>query len=82
MTFGHKSDEVVLQQFLNKNIRYLGMMGSQKKVDSIFKNLETERFSREVLQKVHAPIGLEINSQTPDEIAISVVAEMIATKNN
>jgi len=82
MTFGHKSDEVVLQQFLNKNIRYLGMMGSQKKVDAIFKNLETEKFPREILQKVHAPIGLEINSQTPDEIAISVVAEMIATKNN
>ena len=82
MTFGHKSDEVVLQQFLNKKLKYLGMMGSSKKVDTIFKNLESNGFKKDALQKVHAPIGLTISSQTPDEIAISILAEMIAIKNN
>ena len=82
MTFGHKSDKTVLQQFLNKKIKYLGMMGSSKKVSAIFENLENDGFKKDILQQVYAPIGLEINSQTPGEIAISVVAEMIATKNN
>jgi len=82
MTFGHKSDESVLMQFLNKKIKYLGMMGSGKKVKAIFENLEMTGISKDVLRQVHAPIGLEINSQTPFEIAISVVAEMIAAKNN
>ncbi len=81
MTFGHKSDELVLRQFIGKKIRYLGMMGSHKKVDAIFKNLENEGFERSELDKIHAPIGIEIPSQTPYEIAISVVAEMIAVKN-
>ena len=81
MTFGHKSDEDVLRQFLDKKIKYLGMMGSEKKVKAIFENLEKHGFTKDVLQQVHAPIGLEIASQTPDEIAISVVAEMIKTKN-
>ena len=82
MTFGHKSDEDVLRQFLSKKIKYLGMMGSSKKVSAIFKNLENGGFTKGILQQVHAPIGLEIASQTPDEIAISVIAEMIAAKNN
>lgn len=81
MTFGHKSDELVLRQFLPKNIKYLGMMGSRKKVDAIFKNLENEGYEKELMEKIHAPIGLIIGSQTPYEIAISVVAEIIATKN-
>jgi xanthine dehydrogenase accessory factor len=81
MTFGHKSDEDILGQFLDREIKYLGMMGSAKKVNAIFENLGNNGFSKETLHKVHAPIGLEIASQTPDEIAISVVAEMIKTKN-
>lgn len=82
MTFAHQSDEIVLRQFLGKNIKYLGMMGSHKKVETIFKNLENEGFERHDLNNIHAPIGIEIPSQTPYEIAISIVAEMISAKND
>lgn len=81
MTFGHKSDELVLKQFLNKKVRYLGMMGSKKKVKAIFNNLEQEGINHDILEKIHAPIGVKISSQTPHEIAISIVAELIAVKN-
>jgi xanthine dehydrogenase accessory factor len=81
MTFGHKSDELVLRQLLNKDIRYLGMMGSDKKVNAIFQNLKNEGCDPALIKKVYAPIGIEIPSQTPYEIAISVVAEMIKVKN-
>lgn len=82
MTFGHKSDEIVLRQFVNKQLKYLGMMGSKKKVKAIFGNLEEDGVKRNVLEKIHAPIGIKISSQTPYEIAISIVAEMVAVKNN
>ena len=81
MTFGHKSDEDVLRQILSKKIKYLGMMGSSKKVSAIYENLQGYGITKDALQQVHAPIGLKISSQTPDEIAISVVAEMIKIKN-
>lgn len=81
MTFGHKSDEVVLRQLINKKLRYLGMMGSRKKVKSIHSNLLEDGFSEEQIQKVRAPIGIPINSQTPYEIAISIAAQIIAEKN-
>lgn len=81
MTFAHKSDELVLKQLLNKDIRYLGMMGSDKKVGAIFENLKNEGYEPATINKIYAPIGIEISSQTPYEIAISVVAEMIKVKN-
>lgn len=82
MTFGHKSDEVVLRQFMNKKLKYLGMMGSKKKVAAIFTSLSKEGIATEKLENIYAPIGIRISSQTPYEIAVSVVAEMIAVKNN
>jgi xanthine dehydrogenase accessory factor len=82
MTFGHKSDEIVLRQFIGKEIKYLGMMGSKKKVAAIHKNLREDGFKKEDMTKIFAPIGIKISSQTPYEIAISIVAELIAVKNN
>ena len=82
MTFGHISDEVVLKQFLGKKVRYLGLMGSKKKIKSIYSLLQEEGVSQDITAKIHAPIGVKISSQTPYEIAISIVAEMIAVKNN
>jgi len=82
MTFGHKSDENLLRQLLGKQIKYLGMMGSGKKVKSMFSKFESEGVNKDLLDNIHAPIGINISSQTPDEIAISVVAEMIAVKNS
>ena len=81
MTFGHKSDEVVLRQVLTKKIKYLGLMGSSRKVEKIFGNLKEDGFQEELLSKIDAPIGLPIGSQTADEIAISIAAKIIKVKN-
>ena len=81
VTFAHKSDEQVLEQMLGKNIKYLGLMGSAKKIETIFENLKKKGFQDEQLTKVHAPIGIPVHSETPAEIAISIAAEIIAVKN-
>jgi xanthine dehydrogenase accessory factor len=81
MTFGHKSDEKVLRQLLGRPIKYLGMMGSSRKVKKIFENLRSEGIEEELLKRVDAPIGMDIGSQTPPEIAISVAAKIIQVKN-
>jgi len=81
VTFAHKSDEQVLEQLLGKKIKYLGMMGSTKKIETIFNHLKEKGVTEEELSQVHAPIGLPINSETPAEIAISIAAEVIVVKN-
>jgi xanthine dehydrogenase accessory factor len=81
VTFAHKSDEQVLEQMLGKDLKYLGLMGSAKKIETIFGNLKKKGFTDEQLSKVHAPIGFPINSETPAEIAVSIAAEIIAVKN-
>jgi xanthine dehydrogenase accessory factor len=82
MTFAHQSDLVVLKQMVQKQIRYLGMMGSELKVDSIFEALLNEGITKKELKKVNAPIGLPINSITPGEIAVSILAKIIQVKNS
>ena len=81
VTYAHKNDSKVLQQLINKKIKYLGMMGSDKKIASVFKKLENEGVTRNRLNWVDAPIGLPINSQTPDEIAVSIAAKIISVKS-
>ena len=81
MTYAHKSDSNVLEKLLTRNVRYLGMMGSTNKVKSIFSELRSKGVSSEMLSKVDAPVGLPINSQTPEEIAVSIVAKLIQVKN-
>lgn len=81
MTFGHKSDEIVLRQLIDKNLKYLGMMGSSRKVAKIFENLRNDGFPEETIQSVFAPIGISIESQTPYEIAISIAAQLVTIKN-
>jgi len=81
MTFGYLTDEVVVKQLLDKDYAYLGMMGSKAKITKLFSSLEKSGVHKEKINKVHAPIGIEINSQTPEEIAISVAAEIISNKN-
>lgn len=82
MTFAHKNDRDVLEQLVGKKIKYLGMMGSETKVDKLFKDLEDKGIPRELLDRVDAPIGLSIHSQTPDEIAVSIAAKIIMVKNS
>lgn len=81
MTFAHKDDQKILKLLLNKDIKYLGMMGSNEKVSSIFGQLLNEGIDARQLEKVNAPIGLPINSHTPQEIAISIAAKLISIKN-
>ncbi|MHA1260356.1 MAG: XdhC family protein [Candidatus Heimdallarchaeaceae archaeon] len=81
MTFAHKSDELVLEKLLTKKYRYIGMMASASKAETVFSNLEKKGVPKELLNKVHSPIGVDINSITPEEIAISISAEIIKIKN-
>jgi xanthine dehydrogenase accessory factor len=81
MTFGHRADEQVLKQLIGKKLRYLGLMGSPAKIRQIFSSLKKKGVGPASLKKVHAPIGLPIHSHTPEEIAISIAAEIIQIKN-
>ena len=81
MTHSHRSDEQVLEQLLNKNFAYLGMLGSQRKINTLFARLIEKGFSAEKLSKVHAPIGIPITCKTPEEIAISIAAQLVEHKN-
>lgn len=81
MTFGHQYDEAVLEQLIDLDLRYLGMMGSAHKISTIRERLISRGFDPKAFDSVHAPIGIEINSNTPEEIAVSIAAEIIAVRN-
>jgi len=82
MTPSHLHDETVLRGLIGKNLKYVGMMASKTKVAEIFQHLRDEGISQEILDTIHSPIGLPIKSKTPEEIAISIVAEVIQVKNS
>jgi xanthine dehydrogenase accessory factor len=82
VTRGHRDDMRVLRWALNLNTRYLGMIGSRRKTISIYKELEAEGVPTESFANVHAPVGLEIGAVTPEEIAVAIVAEMIAIRRH
>src|SRR5216683_3538974 len=77
VTRGHHLDKDALRAALETNARYVGMIGSPNKVKHIFKDLLKEGISRERLEQVHAPIGLDLGAETPEEIALSIAAEML-----
>ncbi len=80
VTRGHRDDMRVLRWAINANARYLGMIGSKRKTISIYKELEKEGIPAEKFANVHAPVGLEVGAVTPEEIAVAIVAEMIAER--
>ncbi len=82
VTRGHAYDEIALEKALQKEAGYIGMIGSKKKIESIYHNLRQKGFSEKKLREVHAPIGLDIGAETAEEIAISIMAEIISKKNN
>jgi len=82
VTRGHRDDMRVLRWAVNANARYLGMIGSQRKTIAIYKELEKEGIPAEKFASVHAPVGLEIGAVTPEEIAVAIVAEMIAIRRH
>jgi xanthine dehydrogenase accessory factor len=77
VTRGHKQDEAALRQVVDSPAAYVGMIGSRARVLAVKDALASEGFSRERLDAVHAPIGLRIGAETPEEIAISIVAELV-----
>jgi xanthine dehydrogenase accessory factor len=82
VTRGHLHDHTVLGQALKTNAGYIGMIGSRRKCKLIFDELLKEGFTETDIQRAHAPIGLPIQAETPEEIGISIVAEMIQARAN
>src|SRR3954466_10302323 len=82
VTRGHRDDMRVLRWAVQTPARYVGMIGSKRKVISIYKELENEGLPAHLFEKVMAPIGLEIGAVTPEEIAVAIVAELIAAKRS
>jgi xanthine dehydrogenase accessory factor len=82
VTRGHRHDEIVLEKTLQFDPKYVGMIGSKRKVILTFKHLMADGISRERLSRVHAPVGLSIGAKTAEEIGISIVAELIAVRHN
>ncbi len=77
LTRAHLFDQTVLEQALKTDSIYIGMIGSKRKKDAIYENLLKKGISNKLLNTVHSPIGLNIGAQTPEEIAISIIAELI-----
>jgi xanthine dehydrogenase accessory factor len=82
VTRGHRDDMRVLAWAVRTDARYIGMIGSKRKVLSVYKALEKEGYSAEEFERVHAPVGLDIGALTPEEIAVSITAELIAVRRN
>ena len=81
VTRGHNHDEEALCHLAERGARYVGLIGSRRKIKLIFDDLEAEGISREALARVHAPLGIDIGSQSVPEIAVSILAELIAHRN-
>lgn len=82
VTRGHRSDEEILERVVKMPAKYIGMIGSKRKVLASFEHLLDHGVSAEELKCVHAPVGLEIGATTAEEIAVSVVAELIAVRRD
>ena len=78
LTRGHRYDMDVLARALRTGARYIGMIGSRRKPDKIYESLRKQGVSEEELGRVHCPVGLDIHAETPAEIALSIVAELVS----
>lgn len=81
MTFGYRSDDLAVRALLKKDFVYFGLLGSAAKITRMFTGYRNEGIEETALQRIHAPVGLPINSQTPEEIAVSIAAQIIQVKN-
>lgn len=81
VTRGHAFDLVCLEQVLNRQYAYVGMIGSRKKVQKTMETLRQKGYNETVLKQIHAPIGLPIGGSSPKEVAVSIIAELIQVKN-
>jgi xanthine dehydrogenase accessory factor len=81
MSFGYRTDDLAVRALLGKDFKYIGLLGSKKKIEKMFSDYRAEGIDEVLLKKIHAPVGLDIKSETPEEIAISIAAEIIKIKN-
>lgn len=77
---GYLSDEAALRQIIRMPVRYIGMIGSQKKIQKIYERMQSDGFEKDLFDRIHAPIGLEIGADSPEEIAVSVMAQIISLR--
>ncbi len=82
VTRGHRDDMRILRWAVQTRARYIGMIGSKRKVIAIFKTLQEEGLKADLFDRVHAPIGIDIGAITPEEIAVAITAEMIAIRRH
>lgn len=81
MSFGYRTDDIIIRQLIDKNFKYIGLLGSREKIATLFQNMIADGFDKDKIALVYAPIGIDIKSETTQEIAISVVAQLIRVKN-
>jgi xanthine dehydrogenase accessory factor len=81
MSFGYRTDDIIIRRLLDKKFKYIGMLGSATKINTLFKNLISDGFDESQIKKVQAPVGINIKSETTYEIAISIAAQLINVKN-
>jgi len=79
---GYRTDDMIIRQLIHNRYKYLGLLGSAEKVRVMFEAMRKDGFPEQVLQRVQAPIGLPIHSRTPEEIAVSIAAEVVRVKNS
>ena len=82
VTRGHRDDMRILRWAVQTRARYVGMIGSKRKVIEISKSLQAEGIPAHLFDRVHAPIGLDIGAVTPEEIAVAITAELIAIRRH
>lgn len=81
VTRGHLHDKTVLEQALRTKAGYIGMIGSRRKRDILYQTMLSEGFTQDDIDRVHCPIGLKIGGETPEEIAVSIAAELIKARS-
>ncbi|MGB3867836.1 MAG: XdhC family protein [Flavobacteriales bacterium] len=82
VSFGYRTDDILVRQLVRKRFKYLGMMGSVEKIRKLLADMRKDGFTEEEIARIRTPIGLPINSKTPEEIAVSIAAEVISVKNS
>lgn len=82
MTVGYRTDDIAIKALLEKKYRWLGVLGSKSKIRKMMGEYRKAGVKEELLQRIQAPVGLEINSRTPEEIAVSIAAQIIQVKNS
>ncbi len=81
ITRGHKYDEPCLREIIHSPAKYIGMIGSKRRVKACFHRFkEEEKIAEEIIERVYAPIGLDLHAETPEEIAVAIIAEIIQVR--